>query len=1012
MSATPTAPRPQGAARAPAAQPAAVAAQQPRAAGFASALRAAAQRGDDAAALAALQALLHWMADSEDDMEQFVARYTAAARARVGTGLAAVLTSRDAAGKHDTTWRNMMTTCEQAIIAIFSAASAAPVEALAFARELVAGGGMTALALRLRTPAVRTPSAAAEALCEMLMYARAEPLLGERVGSAAFLESLLLTLGGMFDNGCSAAACVCLQHVLGAQPGAAALLHGGTSPVLGGAAVPLLLALMGHMQSAATCFAASGALLALLRAGGDGVRDTLAALHHAAVPSLVQVITHEARNSGCAAELDSVRCIGGSGAAAMLLAALCACDGVLRSDEGAHVTDLSALAQMGVASLAGASDGSDDGCVARAVADVLTAAIAASEPVAGIVLGAIRAQDDGEQLLAHIAHASPAVAAAAERWTPARSLLTLRGAERSAARLQDARRNDAARCAAVRTAHVAPLDELLDGLETSLAPDARRRWVALRRARVLALSAAPRTQGVTSTVLLEARIAAAGGFQLGCVETNAAAGQGPHMSEANGLYHFTGVPELVVHAGVPGVSAQGCSALGSAVVTLAGLDARTQADAKGAAFGAALTRRGATGWTPSHSMGANTLQLPLASAFREVLQPVPPAVAAAAALVAVRFAPPTHGPQSVSLFYAEFEGRDQASLRAVPRLVCDLAAALDAAGEAGALVKRALAALYPEAGGGALRMDCVNCHECMAARQCGAMCALPGCGRRHSQAAAAQPGARMRICAHAHLRALHARCILLQGAPGRGLAAPQGGVPGKGMMRGGDLRTSRHRWDKMPQNHELHCPHAISCRMYMTHTDGSLQAARNSAAARRRRRGPQILHRLSERRAGAAQHAAMTYGGASDSLEQAPAHTSGVRAGAEGRCCPHVRAALTNHSLRRLPRSFFVRRRATTCASQPCSATAATTEATTARATATRARAGACGACTGARPCAALTPPAPPARGSAEMSASTLRRLQDAKTLFLNYLETAAFPEGKDSVTQEARRARTRSARL
>jgi hypothetical protein len=47
-----------------------------------------------------------------------------------------------------------------------------------------------------------------------------------------------------------------------------------------------------------------------------------------------------------------------------------------------------------------------------------------------------------------------------------------------------------------------------------------------------------------------------------------------------------------------------------------------------------------------------------------------------------------------------------------------------------------------------------------------------------------------------------------------------------------------------------------------------------------------------------------------------------------------------------------------------------------------------------------------PRARSAEMSQSTLQRLQEAKTLFLRFLETAAFPEGKDSVTQEARRAR------
>ncbi len=72
-------------------------------------------------------------------------------------------------------------------------------------------------------------------------------------------------------------------------------------------------------------------------------------------------------------------------------------------------------------------------------------------------------------------------------------------------------------------------------------------------------------------------------------------------------------------------------------------------------------------------------------------------------------------------------------LQKVPCLEFSVDGGLSAAGEDGATVRRALLELFPESQDAkGERLDkCANCVHCTAARERGALCALPGCGLAH-----------------------------------------------------------------------------------------------------------------------------------------------------------------------------------------------------------------------------------------------------------------------------------------
>jgi hypothetical protein len=747
-------------------------------------LRAA---SDPSVARGAVDALALWLFAGRD-AEDRCTRCVAAVHHSAPEALAALLTAPepDAAAPRRAnvyTWSDVHDSCDVAVAALLEglrcecaardATRDATAAAAAAAGALAAAGVVGALSARMCT----RQGNAALALTALLRVRDAPEVVAHAVGvrgsgavarpsplSRLFLERCLVAAGGFFDPRTSFAALKCLTCALEAWPCLASQLVGGggesgSAPVLAGAAVPLLLGLSVH-NGMYTLGDACRALAALLRAGGAHVLQPLVTLHATAVPvlahGLLELMAVGPGDDGAP---------GVEACAAELLVALFSAAGVLRAHEGAYAPIFSVIVHHAVtyaARTAGVSmentalvnvrDASQLEYIMAALTSVLQAALTAPDAdVAPAVLGALRAVQHGDLVMQRIAARSPAAADVAVRCSVKSSAKELRRATRAA---EDAARRT---CTSEKMAPLRPLVEpLLIALHDDDAQADFRRCMALRRAATMAMSACPTRFPSADALVAKTQRAVSVGFLVRSGAALSADGSGADMfnmyAATTGLHHFTwgGAPELLLIADMPGISALGRAALSEALCGWAATAMlRHMYELRAGSPSKLATRRG---------LNLSDIREPLTTALQKAcIQSLPPALAAAAKTVVMRFvaAPPqrfaavqrhVRGPRpngsvissQLCAFYDEW-GACSCRVRChnfpeekdVPLLVCSIGDALRDAGAAGAEVAAACTRLFPAADEEEAHPDsCSTCSKCLSARAMGTMCALPGCNAR------------------------------------------------------------------------------------------------------------------------------------------------------------------------------------------------------------------------------------------------------------------------------------------
>jgi hypothetical protein len=661
-------PSSEGAARGLPSHAPASAAHDAPAAELIAALRAAAQRGDASAAYDALNDIALWLF-AEHDAEESCARCVAAVRHGAPAALAPLLTAPEPdaaatrrAGVH--TWCDVHDACEILVTTLLEslrceratrdATAAAAAAATSAAAAFAAAGVVGALSARM----CARQGGAALALTALVRVRDAPEVLARAVGirgsgadarptplSRLFLERCLVAAGGFFDPDTSFSALKCLTCALDAWPCLASQLvgHGGggsgAAPALAGAAVPLLLGLTQH-YTYHTMGDACRTLAALVRAGGAHALQPLAKLHAAAVPVLAHGLL-ELMEVGPGAD----GAPGVEACAAELLVALFSTPGVLSAQDGAHATIISVLVHHAVTyaarsdgvtmenpALMNVRDASQVEHVLAALTSVLQAAITAPDTAVGpVVLGALRALLHGELVLQRIAARSPAAADAAARCDVKSSAKALRRATRA---------DEEAACRACTPETMAPLrpivQPLLGALHDEDVQADFRRCMALRRAATMAMCACPTKLSLADALVTETQRA----VSIGCVLRSASA---LHINDSGaatatvcaataGLHHFTwgGAPELLLIADVPGISEQGCVALSQALCAWAAAAMLRHVDELRAGSPSKMaTRKG---------LNLSDIRKPLTQALQAAgIQTLPPALAAAAKAVVMRF---------------------------------------------------------------------------------------------------------------------------------------------------------------------------------------------------------------------------------------------------------------------------------------------------------------------------------------------------------------------------------------